>query len=440
MTTMNFLLETLRLGFSNLLLHKLRSLLTALGIIFGVAAVIAVVAIGEGNKRKALADIEKLGAKNIIVRSRKPDESQSKQPSSSRQRTMVYGITYTDERRIKQIADSSAAVEMIVPLKLVGTKVAGPEKQMQAPTFGTSPELKEVTSLRIDRGRYLTQTDELRQERVAVIGAELAKQLFPLADPLEGHIRVYNGPNTCNFRVVGVLEPVGLAGGAGTALVGRDLNFDVHIPKSTAIDQFGDYVLTIKPGTFESAKVELEEIYIQAREQDDVRALAAQIERIINLEHEGKGDVTLIVPLELIEQTERTGRMFTFFLVVIAATSLGVGGIGIMNIMLASVTERTREIGIRRALGATRMHIIAQFLVETATLSAVGGLIGVGLGIGAAMAFGIVNEKFEMGEPFVATWSIVVGLTVAMTVGIVFGLYPAYQASRQDPIVALRHD
>ncbi|MEX2213714.1 MAG: ABC transporter permease [Phycisphaeraceae bacterium] len=438
---MNFLLETLRLGFTNLLLHKLRSLLTALGIVFGVAAVIAMVAIGEGNKRKALEDIEKLGAKNIIVRSRKPDDSaQSKQASSSRQRTINYGLTYADERRIMQVAQGSGVVDLIVPLKLVGTKVGGKYKQIPAMAFGTTPQLIEVTSLRIDRGRYLTATDEARQERVAVIGAELAKQLFPLEDPLEGHIIVYNGPGNCSFRVVGILKPVGLAGGAGSALVGRDLNFDVHVPKSTAIDQFGDRVVTIKTGSFESMVVQLEEIYIQAREQDDVRALAAQIERMVQLEHGEKGDVTVIVPLELIEQTERTGRMFTVFLISIAAISLLVGGMGIMNIMLASVTERTREIGIRRALGATRSHIVAQFLVETATLSAVGGAVGVIVGIGGAALYGSLLLQPGMGEPYVAGWSIIVGLAVAVTTGIGFGLYPAYRASMQDPIVALRHD
>jgi len=437
---MHFLLETLRLGLANLMLHKLRSLLTALGIIIGVAAVISVVAIGEGNKRKALADIEKLGTKNIIIRSIKPEETQARSESSSRRRSVSYGITWTDSRKLIELMNTSDAISRIVMLKKVATKVSAKERQAQASVFGTEPQLLDVTSLRVERGRYLTQIDEQRGERVAVIGAEIARLLFALQDPLESYINVHNGGAGVPFRVVGVLRPVGLAGGAGSALVGRDLNFDVHVPKSAAVDQFSDRVVTIKPGSFESTIVELEEIYIEAKDQDSVRPVADQVSRLLEVEHETKGDVTVIVPLELIEQAERTSRMFTYMLVFIAGISLFVGGIGIMNIMLASVTERTREIGIRRALGATRKHIAAQFLVETTTLSGVGGLIGVGTGLSIAAIFTLFHEKFELGRPYVTAWSIAVSLGVAMAVGIVFGLYPAVQASRQDPIVALRHD
>ena len=437
---MRFLLETLRLGLANLMLHKMRSLLTALGIIIGVAAVIAVVAIGEGNKRKALADIEKLGAKNIIVRSRKPDETQNRSEAATRRRTVTYGITWADSRRIDELASTTDAISRVVQLKKVGTKVSAADKQAQGSVFGTEPQLLDVTSLRVERGRYLSDTDELRRERVAVIGAEIARLLFPLEDPLNGFINVHNGSAGVPFRVVGVLRSVGLAGGAGSALVGRDLNFDVHIPKSAAIDQFSDRIVTIKPGSFESTVVELEEIYIEAKDQDSVRVVADQINRLLDVEHESKGDVTVIVPLELIEQAERTLRMFNIMLIAIASISLLVGGIGIMNIMLASVTERTREIGIRRALGATRKHIASQFLVETATLSGVGGTIGVTMGVLGAAVLGLFHEQFEWGKPIVPLWSIGVALGVAMFVGIVFGLYPAVQASKQDPIVALRHD
>ncbi len=437
---MLFLTETLRLGLANLMLHKLRSLLTALGIIIGVAAVIAVVAIGEGNKRKALADIEKLGAKNIIIRSRKPDESQNQSDSSSRRRSFTYGLTWSDSRKIDELAQSIDEISRVVQLKKVGTKVSAGNKQAQASVFGTEPQLLDVTSLRLERGRYLTDTDELRSERVAVIGAEVARLLFALEDPLNGYINIHNGPAGIPFKVVGVLRSVGLAGGAGSALVGRDLNFDVHIPKSAAIDQFSDRIVTIKPGSFESTVVALEEIYIEARDQESVRAVADQISRLLEIDHEGKGDVTVVVPLELIEQAERTLRMFNIMLIAIASISLLVGGIGIMNIMLASVTERTREIGIRRALGATRKHIASQFLVETATLSGVGGALGVTLGVLGAAILGLFHEQFEWGKPVVPLWSIGVALGVAMFVGIVFGLYPAVQASKQDPIVALRHD
>ena len=435
---MQFLLETLRLGFANLLLHKMRSVLTALGIIFGVAAVIAVVAIGEGNKRQLLADIEKLGARNIIIRSVKPQESQQR---SQRQRTLSYGLTRADYRRLEDIQVKTGLISRIVPLKLSGTKVSVLDKQEDAKVFGTTPDLLGVTSLSVERGRYITEADEQRFERVAVIGAEVARRLFPLTDPLDGHITVHNGPLQASFKVVGLLRPVGLAGGAGATLVGRDFNFDVHVPIAAAQEQFGDRIVTIKPGTMESVVSELEEIYVESANQEVVRPLAEQVKRVIEFEHLTKGnDATVFVPLELLEQSERTAMMFTYFLGFIAGISLLVGGIGIMNIMLATVTERTREIGIRRALGATRRHIIAQFLVEITTLAGVGGVIGVGLGLTATAVLNLFHDKLNLGRLVITPWSIGVSLGVAVVVGIVFGLYPAMKAARQDPIVALRHD
>ena len=433
-------METLKLGLANLLLHKLRSLLTALGIIIGVAAVIFVVAIGEGNKRQALADIEKLGAKNIIVRSRKPPES-SNLSSNSQSRMLSYGITEKDERIVREIQQRSNAIRRIVPLKLVGRRASNSDQQVSADIFGTMPELEDVTSIRVERGRYLTAADQEREERVAVIGAEVAAKLYPLQDPLESWITVHNDPNAVPFKVVGILAPVGLAGGAGTALVGRDLNFDIHIPISTARDQFGNTRVERRSGSFESTVLELSELYIEVREHDMVMAVAAEIQNVIDKAHGKKGDVTTIIPLELLEQAERTQQMFTTFLAFIAILSLLVGGIGIMNIMLASVTERTREIGIRRALGATRKHIVVQFLVETTTLSGVGGLLGVALGVSAVALLTFAQDLLpNFAKPFIATWSIVAGVVVALVVGVTFGIYPAVKASKQDPIHALRHD
>ncbi|MEX0774767.1 MAG: ABC transporter permease [Phycisphaeraceae bacterium] len=432
---MNFLFETLRLGMANLMLHKLRSFLTVLGIIFGVAAVITMVAIGEGNKRKALAQIEQLGARNIIVRSVKPPAPASMGTSSS---MLTYGIKRLDLRRIEQTV---GAIERIVPLKQVGARVSRGAHQVSASAFGTTPDLLLVTSLHLDRGRYLTREDQDRLSNVAVIGAEVAARLFPLTDPLGAELRI----DRQAFTVIGVLRPVGLAGGAGTALVGRDLNFDIHIPLATARARFGDTSVRRSSGSVEATLVELTELYIEVADQNNVPAVADQVTRILDAEHAKSGDVTTVVPLELLEQAERTQRMFNLLMIAIASISLLVGGIGIMNIMLASVTERTREIGIRRALGATRKHIIAQFLVETTVLSGIGGALGVVIGWGGSAGVGglqhILPGMFsEMGTPHTPPWAIIVSFTVAVTVGIAFGLYPAMQAARQDPIVALRHD
>jgi putative ABC transport system permease protein len=253
--------------------------------------------------------------------------------------------------------------------------------------------------------------------------------------------------------VVGVLEPIGFAGGAGSALVNRDLNKDVHIPLTTAQRRFGDIVERRESGSFSGEQVELYEVYLSAPDTESVIPMAERIERLVETGHPDMNDVQLIVPWELLENAKKALLVWNIMLVAIAAISLLVGGIGIMNIMLASITERTREIGIRRALGATRRHIVSQFLVETGTLSTVGGLLGIGIGIATALGLrtivpwlmslpifeGVSDGNFTL-EPQVTLWSIAVSFLVAAGVGLVFGIYPAMVASRKDPIEALRHD
>ncbi len=429
---MNFFYETLRLGLSNLMLHKLRSFLTAMGIIFGVAAVIMMVAIGEGNKRKVLSDIARLGSKNIILRSIAPTESTNM--SEGNERLNSYGLLRRDLRRLEQTV---GPISEIIPLKRVGSQVFNGVHKVPAAIFGTTPRLCGAMSLQVARGRYISDADLQRVDNVAVVGHEVAKRLFPLADPLGNVFRV----DDQTYTVIGVLSPIGLAGGAGSALVGRDLNFDIHIPMPAAILRFGDVRRHVSSGTWQLSQVEVSEVVVQVPTEDDVMPVAQQIERVLEQEHAELQDATTIVPLELLNQAERTQRMFNALMISIASISLLVGGIGIMNIMLASVTERTREIGIRRALGATRRHIIAQFLVETTVLSGIGGFIGIAVGLGGVAALALVHQVITAVErPQVTLWSVIVSFLVATAVGIVFGLYPAVQAARQDPIVALRHD
>ncbi len=430
---MSFLLSTLRLGLTNLWVHKLRSLLTALGIIIGVGAVVAIAAYGEGTKRAAIQDIMALGANNIIVRSVKPAGSTSA-GNNEATRLSEYGLTRKDLRRIRETVNP---VKRLVPLKRVGDRVRFDARSVPGAVFGTTPALREAASLQLARGRYLSESDGLNTRNFAVIGAQVADSLFPLTDPLEQSFLI----DDQRFVVIGVLRRIGLAGGAGTALVGRDLNFDIHIPLATANTRFGDIRQSRGQGSTERSKVEISEIILQIPEQDQVRSVADQLERLLDADHGDDDDLSLTVPLELIEQAERVQFRSNVLMIVIGGLSLFVGGVGIMNIMLASVTERTREIGIRRALGATRRHIVAQFLVETTTLSCVGGLLGIVGGLAVSLGLAWYAVRFGGVEPpVVMLLPVVIAFTFAVLVGIAFGLYPAVRASQQDPIVALRHD
>ena len=443
--SMGFFLEIFRLGLRNLRLHKLRSTLTSLGIILGVAAVIVVVAVGEGNKIGALREVAALGATNIIVRSSKPPEASSN--AQARTFFVAYGLLRQDLRRLDSALPDANAV---VPLKAVGSDVQYGNSRITSQVYGTTPELLDVARLRLEpRSRYLSDEDLAAFAPVCVIGSEVSKQFFPLEDPLGKTIKI----DTTVFRVIGVLEPVWLAGGRGSALVGRDLNKDIHIPITTAESQFGDMVMRRQSGSFSGEQVEVSELYVVAPETDAVVPIAERVRRVVEAGHPGLSDVQIVVPWELLENAKRQMMVWNVMLVVVAAISLLVGGIGIMNIMLASVTERTREIGIRRALGATRRHIVLQFLVETGALSTLGGVIGIGLGVGISTGLrplvalliklpwlaGAFEGRLTL-EPSITAWSIIVSFVVAAGVGLVFWIYPAIVASRKDPIVALRHD
>ncbi|MDG2053878.1 MAG: ABC transporter permease [Phycisphaerales bacterium] len=443
---MSFFLEIARLGIWNLRLHLLRSILTSIGIMFGVAAVIVMVALGEGNKQAALREIQKLGATNVIVRSQRPPESGS---FGSSQRSFVasFGLTRADLARLEHFLTDAA---YIVPLKSVGSEISRKARRTVSQSFGTTPDLLDVANLTVEPGgRYLSPDDIEKRLPVAVIGADIVKQFFPLENPVGQEFRI----DRRVFRVIGVLSPIGLAGGSGAALLGRDLNADIHIPITTAELEFGDIVVRRQSGSFSGEDVEISEVYITTNETEEVVNTASRAQRIIEVEHPELSDVKLIVPWELLEARKKREMIWNIVLVSIAAISLVVGGIGIMNIMLASVTERIREIGVRRAVGATRAHILAQFLVETGSLSAVGGLLGIALGIGLSAVISTlvpwilslpgIAESFDGAvvlETQVTAWSIIVAFVVSAVVGLVFGIYPAIVASRQDPIVALRHD
>lgn len=337
-------------------------------------------------------------------------------------------------------------LQRVVPLRDTEQKVVLGDIRANANAIGTTPEIFDVVNLRLSRGRVFTQLEYDRGERVCVLGSVAARQLFPYQDPLNQTIQVgTSGMAVAMLTVVGVLEPTGLrAGSEGAAMMGRDLDQDIYFPLTLAQDVFGDSIIRRQAGSFERKSIELSEVWLQARNINDVEPMASVATNLMGITHRNLNDVDVKAPIQILRNAERLSRTLTLFLVTIASISLAVGGIGIMNIMLASVTERTREIGIRRALGAKQRHITLQFLVETTVISLSGGLIGILLGTGFATLLPIIVSRFGSGETTYQTsitgWSVIASFLVSGLVGIGFGLYPAMTAARMNPIEALRHE
>ncbi len=428
---MKFLsIETFLLGLNNLRLHKLRSLLTSLGIIFGVAAVICMLSISEGASADEMRMIELLGTKNIIVNSVKPP--QTAQTSQGNTNLVEYGVTRADVTRIQETVSHIAHV---VPLKTVAYKASHGENQASLKVVGTTPAFFEVVNIKIARGRALTPLDIAERTNACVIGDEVRQELFRFKDPLGETLLVERYPSAVPFTVVGILEKVQTAGAPERGVEERNLNREIFLPFDTALSQFGEITMKRGAGSREMIKMQYSGLYITVDTTERVEPVSNMVKRVFAHGHD-ELDYEIRIPLARLKLAERKKRNNQLTLGFIAGISLLVGGIGIMNIMLATVTERTREIGIRRALGARQRHITVQFLVETVVLSTAGGVVGAMLGIIGAHT---VNHFAEW-ETIVSGWSVVVSFGLSVLVGIFFGMYPAISAARLDPIEALRHE
>ena len=416
------LVRNILLGIKNLLLHKLRSLLTVLGVVFGVGSVIAMLSVGEGASRQAMDQIRKLGSNNIILTAVKPPEDEA--AAVRRTFLSVYGLLYEDELRI---SETMPAVERTVPVKLVRKEGRLGERTLELRIVGTTPAWFELVNRNIIAGRTLAQRDFDQSGNVCVLTEYGARRLLATQHTIGQPVRI--GGNS--FEVIGIVQ----SEQAGGAIQTPDQQVDAYIPLNVAKQFYGDITLRRTSGSRELEMVELHQILVQVRSIEQVESTAAAIDSMLKRFHKKK-DYRISVPLTLLRQAEQTKRTFNIVLGAIAGISLLVGGIGIMNIMLASVTERTREIGIRRAIGAKRRQIIGQFLVETIVLSAIGGLIGIGIGL----LFPWLITRFSGMPTIVPRYSIVLSLGISVGVGLIFGLYPAVRAAKLDPIVALRHE
>jgi putative ABC transport system permease protein len=416
--------QTLRLGVKNLLLHKLRSFLTVLGLLFGVSSVISMLAVGEGASYEALEQIKALGSTNLMVRSQRPPETLATS-QGSRNQALAFGLKYSDADRIRAMFPRA---EQIVSVRETPQNLRRGPHWSSSIVVGTSPEYLQIMNLEVGEGRSLSQVDLDRRENVMVLGSAAAEVLFPLEHPLEQTVQA----GDTRFTVVGVLRPVGREASPG----GMPLDQCAFVPISTSRSRFGDETRRRSMGTEERTRVELHEIKLKLRSTEEVLPASLLLKSILEIGARPQDDVKLIVPLELLRQKEATAKIFNVVLGSIAVISLLVGGIGIMNIMLATVTERTREIGIRRALGARKAHIVRQFLVETVVLSSAGGILGVGVGV---LAPQMITE-FSANLTIIRIPHVLLACGISVAVGLCFGLYPAWRAATMDPIRALRHE
>ena len=412
-------LPELRLGLENLRAHKLRSLLTMLGMIFGVAAVVAMLSIGAGAQQEVMAFIEQLGVRNLIVEAREAPDNQALQ----KVRKLSAGLSFQDLRVIQSNIENISAAsarKRFTPSKLMPKPLAGDSPVV----YGVSPAYATIGNLAVASGRFFDEAETTSAAPVAVLGEAAAAALFGADDPIGRYVKV----NDQWFRVIGVAGPQLTVQSDVAGIPAQDRNNIIYVPLYSSVFRLEDGQ--------SAQKDEIDGIYLQMTQGSDIPGAAAMIRGILDVAHRGAGDFTIVSPAELLAEQRRTQRIFEMVMVAIASISLLVGGIGIMNIMLASVLERTREIGVRRAIGARQRDVVRQFLIETTIISLTGGVAGIIMGVGLSQLIGVLAGW----STIVTTSSIVLAFGVSVVIGIVFGLYPAVRASRLDPVKALHYE
>lgn len=431
------ILDAIQTGLSELLSHKMRSMLTMLGVIFGVAAVIAMVSIGEGAKQEALDQIRQMGidvvhVKRASITGELADKAEDRSP---------FGLKYSDATGI---ADVCSFARRVVPTREVFADVKVGEKPVSVKIVGTTPDYLAVSRSELQEGRFLRQTDIHDHLPVCVLGAAAKRELFGFDDPLGKMVKA----NKRLFRVVGLMKAKEI-GSAKAFSAMRDLNSDIYIPINVSITDFkiasqqsipADVAkiqkIAIKLMSKQSLEnASLSEVIVQVESDVATTPTASIIRSVLHRSHRGIRDYEIIIPAELLKQSQQTQQIFNIVMAAIASISLLVGGIGIMNIMLATVTQRTREIGVRRCIGATRWDIVRQFMLEALVITCAGGLIGVVLGVGGARAI----SDYAGWRTVVSMQAVIVSFGVSGLVGVVFGMYPAVRAAMVDPIEALRY-
>ena len=408
--------ETFTTAVRNLARHKLRTSLTMLGMIFGVGAVIAMLSIGAGGEKKAMEAIGRLGLRNVIVRAK-----QIKPEDRAELRKKSLGVSLRDGEAIVEAVPN---VERVLPrVEVKSYKILSPTGKSKAKVIGVSSRYQDVATVRLAEGRFFDAVDERDHAQVCVIGQEVRRNLFGYGDAIGKQLKV----NDVWLEVIGIF-----AGDAPQASSGSDSlpsgtsGEEIWLPVSTAMRKFDRDPLDAP----------VDELLVTVKEGVSTRAVADLISPLVDRLHGSADDYEVVVPEALLEQQRQTQRIFNIVMGSIAGISLLVGGIGIMNIMLASVLERTREIGVRRAIGATRRDIRSQFVIESFAISLIGGIAGIIIGIVLAR----IVAAYAGWPTVITIWSLILSTGVSVSVGLVSGIYPAARAAELNPVEALRYE
>ena len=418
MPLLSGVLPELFMGLSSLLAHKLRSLLTMLGMIFGVGAVVAMLSITAGAQKEMMSFIDQLGVNNIIVEAREAVDRNELQQV----RAISPGLTFRDYRAI---SENVQGLEAITPRKRFKPMKVLPKTSQEPPQLiGVLSNFVDINSLKLVAGRFFSEDENRRSAPVCVLGDSAKLNLLGFDDAIGKFVKV----NDTWLQVIGVLTPQASGDTDVEGLQALNRNNLVIAPLNSVMRRFEDNNSYLKD--------EIDGIYMKVTSTTDSVETANVVRAILNATHKDAGDFTVVVPAGLLEERRRTQFIFNIVMICIAGISLLVGGIGIMNIMLATVLERTREIGIRRAIGARQGDIVRQFLTEAVLISIVGGLIGIGFGFTLSRIIATAAGWSTV----VTTSSIAIAFGVSVFIGLLFGIYPAVQAARLDPIEAIRYE
>ena len=408
--------ENFKLAVSGLRDHKMRSFLTMLGIIFGVASVIAMLSIGEGAKREAIAKYQDLGVNNIIIREKKLSDTELEEVRAK----FSQGLSLRDAGAIAEIVPG---VTRVASQAEINADVKYADKVSKSNVLGVTPEYLGMMNYRLKSGEMISPNHHESKLKVCVLGAGVALTLFGYEEPLGKMIKVEDQW----LEVIGVLESKTLFTETVGELAARDLNTDVYMPLSTFMGRF------TMPNALAS---EIQQITVQVDGSGRLMEASKLIDELVKRHHFNNADYNIVVPYELLKQEEKERQIYNFLLGAIAAISLLVGGIGIMNIMLATVMERTREIGIRRAIGARKADIMSQFVSEAVAISIAGGIIGVVLGVTLSLSVSLLTDI----TTYIRLYSIVIAFAFSVIVGISFGYLPAKNAANLKPVDSIRYE